>query len=135
MNEISKYMTTDGVNTNGSSRVGSLNHMGYKDIVKRVGPPTINYDGAHDKVNVEWIFKVNGDIFTLYDYKSWSETYTFDLLNHWSVGGFENTDENTIHSKKMRKLIFKMFDEKEIRFSTAEKLLNKLSKTEKKWKK
>ena len=29
----------------------------------------------------------------------------------------------------MRKLIFKMFDEKEIRFSTAEKLLNKLSKT------
>ena len=94
MNEISKYMTTDGVNTNGSSRVGSLNHMGYKDIVKRVGPPTINYDGAHDKVNVEWIFKVNSDIFTLYDYKSWSETYTFDLLNHWSVGGFENTDEN-----------------------------------------
>ena len=94
MNEISKYMTTDGINTNGSSRVGSLNHMGYKDIVKRVGPPTINYDGAHDKVNVEWIFKVNGDIFTLYDYKSWSETYTFDLLNHWSVGGFENTDEN-----------------------------------------
>jgi hypothetical protein len=68
--------------------------MGYKDIVKRVGPPTINYDGAHDKVNVEWIFKVNSDIFTLYDYKSWSETYTFDLLNHWSVGGFENTDEN-----------------------------------------
>ena len=94
MNEISKYMTTDGVNTNGSSRIGSLNHMEYKDIVKRVGPPTINYDGAHDKVNVEWIFKVNGDIFTLYDYKSWSETYTFDLLNHWSVGGFENTDEN-----------------------------------------
>jgi len=33
----------------------------------------------------------------------------------------------------MRKLIFKMFDEKEIRFSTAEKLLNQLSKTEKKW--
>jgi|TARA_R110002124_G_scaffold68060_9_gene184551 hypothetical protein len=94
MNEISKYMTTDGVNTNGSSRVGSLNHMGYKDIVKRVGPPTINYDGAHDKVNVEWIFKVNSDIFTLYDYKSWSETYTFEQLNHWSVGGFENTDEN-----------------------------------------
>ena len=26
-----------------------------------------------------------------------------------------------------------MFDEKEIRFSTAEKLLNQLSKTEKKW--
>lgn len=35
----------------------------------------------------------------------------------------------------MRKLIFKMFVEKEIRFSTAEKLLNKLSKTNKKWKK
>ena len=98
MNEISKYMTTDGVNTNGSSRVGSLNHMGYKDIVKRVGPPTINYDGAHDKVNVEWIFKVNGDIFTLYDYKSWSETYTFEQLNHWSVGGFESTDELKLSS-------------------------------------
>tara|TARA_R110001592_G_scaffold142229_2_gene364198 strand:+ start:92 stop:463 length:372 start_codon:yes stop_codon:yes gene_type:complete len=94
MNEISKYMTTDGINTNGSSRIGSLNHMEYKDIVKRVGPPTINYDGAHDKVNVEWIFKVNGDIFTLYDYKSWSETYTREQLNHWSVGGFANTDEN-----------------------------------------
>jgi len=35
----------------------------------------------------------------------------------------------------MRKLIFKMFDNKEIRFSTAEKLLNKLSKIEKKWQK
>ncbi len=35
----------------------------------------------------------------------------------------------------MRKLIFKMFDNKEIRFSTAEKLLNQLSKDEKKWKK
>jgi len=28
-----------------------------------------------------------------------------------------------------------MFDNKEIRFSTAEKLLNKLSKIEKKWQK
>lgn len=93
-NEISKYLTTDAVNTNGSSRIGSLNHMKYKDIVRRVGPPTVNYDGAHDKVNVEWVFKVNGDIFTIYDYKSWSETYTFDQLNHWSVGGFENTNEN-----------------------------------------
>ena len=35
----------------------------------------------------------------------------------------------------MRKLIFKMFVEKEIRFNTAEKLLNKLSKTNKKWQK
>ena len=44
MNEISKYLTTDAVNTNGSSRVGSLNHMKYNDILKRVGPPTIYYD-------------------------------------------------------------------------------------------
>tara|TARA_R100001460_G_scaffold1876_2_gene6664 strand:+ start:107 stop:469 length:363 start_codon:yes stop_codon:yes gene_type:complete len=94
MNEISKYLTTDAVNTNGSSRIGSLNHMKYNDILKRVGPPTIYYDGAHDKVNVEWIFKVNGDIFTIYDYKAWSETYTFNELNHWSVGGFANTDKN-----------------------------------------
>ena len=93
-NEISKYMTTDSINTNGSSRIGSLNHMKYEDIVRRVGPPTVNYDGAHDKVNVEWVFKVNNDIFTIYDYKTWSETYTFEQLNHWSVGGFENTNEN-----------------------------------------
>ncbi len=94
MNEISKYMTTDGINTNGSSRIGSLNHMNYNDIVRRVGPPTISYDGAHDKVNYEWIFKVNGDIFTIYDYKAWSEVYAFEQLQHWSVGGFANTNKN-----------------------------------------
>jgi len=94
MNEISKYLTTDAVNTNGSSRIGSLNHMKYNDILKRVGPPTIYYNGAHDKVNYEWIFKVNGDIFTIYDYKAWSEVYAFEQLQHWSVGGFANTNKN-----------------------------------------
>jgi len=120
MNEISKYITTDGVNTNGSSRIGSLNHITYKDIIKRVGSPTINYDGAHDKVNVEWIFKVNGDIFTIYDYKSWSETHTFEQLNNWSVGGFENTDKN------MQILIDYL-----ILWTDQEKIYNTLKKNEK----
>ena len=94
MNEISKYITTDAVNTNGSFKIGTLEDMTYLDIMKRVGPPTIFYDGNDKKVQCEWIFKVNGDIFTIYDYKAWSETYTFNELNHWSIGGFANTDKN-----------------------------------------
>lgn len=94
MNEISKYITTDGVTTNGSSRIGTLEDMTYLDIARRVGPPTIFYDGDDEKVQCEWIFKVNGDIFTIYDYKTYSYSYTVKELKHWSVGGFANTDKN-----------------------------------------
>tara|TARA_R110000782_G_scaffold492_6_gene1635 strand:+ start:50 stop:454 length:405 start_codon:yes stop_codon:yes gene_type:complete len=131
MNEISKYMTTDGINTNGSSRIGSLNHMEYKDIVKRVGPPTINYDGAHDKVNVEWIFKVNGDIFTLYDYKSWSETYTREQLNHWSVGGFDDTDRPQYSYKKSVDENMQILIDYLVLWTDQAKIYNTLKKNEK----
>jgi len=94
MNEISKYITTDAVNTNGSFKIGTLEDMTYLDIMKRVGPPTIFYDGNDKKVQCEWIFKVNGDIFTIYDWKTYSLDYTLKELTVWSVGGFDNTDKN-----------------------------------------
>ena len=50
-------------------------------------------EDAH-KVQCEWIFNVNGDIFTLYDWKTYSLDYTLKELTVWSVGGFDNTDKN-----------------------------------------
>lgn len=94
MNEISKYITTSNISTNGSFKIGMLDDMTYLDITRRVGPPTNFFGEDAHKVQCEWIFNVNGDIFTLYDWKTYSLDYTLKELTVWSVGGFDNTDKN-----------------------------------------
>ena len=61
----------------------------YKDIVRIFGNPQLNWKGTKDfyragKTHLEWIGKINGLVFTIYDYKS-----GVDPKNNtdWHIGG------------------------------------------------
>ena len=61
----------------------------YKDIVRVFGKPQLNWKGTKDfyrggKTNLEWIGKINGLVFTIYDYKSGVDPKD---NTDWHIGG------------------------------------------------
>ena len=52
----------------------------------QLGEPTVIGSGD-DKVQYEWIMKFEGEIFTIYDWKTYDAEYTEYELDTWSVGG------------------------------------------------
>ena len=58
MNEISKYITTSNISTNGSFKIGMLDDMTYLDITRRVGPPTNFFGDIVDDALVKFLKSV-----------------------------------------------------------------------------
>lgn len=73
--------------TAGTHKVCTLYDVKYIDIVEALGEPSITETSADDKVQVEWILEYNDNVYTIYDYKTYDREYTFNKLDHWSVGG------------------------------------------------
>ena len=76
----------DTQETNGSYKIGSLNGIYYRDLVNKLGEPTIIGSGD-DKVQYEWIIKYENRIYTIYDWKTYDAEYTEYELDTWSIGG------------------------------------------------
>lgn len=59
----------------------------YKQLVAAFGEPTFNNMSGDGKVNKEWVFKrkLDGAVFTLYDWKTYNNDYTMTLLQTWNV--------------------------------------------------
>lgn len=57
----------------------------YKDLVKVFGEPQVT-NARDGKTQVEWIGKINGMAFTVYDYKS---DGSFKDNRDWHIGGYE----------------------------------------------
>ena len=74
----------------GTYKIGSLNGIYYRDLVEKLGEPTVIGSGD-DKVQYEWIMKFEGEIFTIYDWKTYDAEYTKYELDTWSIGGNENS--------------------------------------------
>ena len=80
----------DTQETNGTFKIGDLKGIYYLDLVKKLGVPTVTGSGD-DKVQYEWIMKFDGEIFTIYDWKTYDVEYTEYELDTWSIGGNENS--------------------------------------------
>ena len=75
---------------NGTFKIGDLKGLYYRDLVEKLGEPTVIGSGD-DKVQYEWIMKFEDQIFTIYDWKTYDVEYTEYKLTTWSIGGNANS--------------------------------------------
>ena len=71
---------------NGTYKIGSLDGIYYRDLVNKLGEPTVIGSGD-DKVQYEWIMRYENRIYTIYDWKTYDAEYTEYELDTWSIGG------------------------------------------------
>ena len=74
----------------GTSKKGEIEAT-YDQLVKVLGEPTLDEErdpySGDGKTNVEWVFRdLDGEHFTIYDWKTYDINYTKNKLNTWSVG-------------------------------------------------
>ena len=70
----------------GTSLKGYINGT-YSQLIEILGEPTYNETSGDGKVNFEWVVESNGEIFTVYDWKTYSAMYSMEGLTTWNVGG------------------------------------------------
>ena len=68
---------------NGTYKIGSLDGLYFKDLVAKLGNPSVVGSGD-DKVQYEWLMEFEGEIFTIYDWKTYDPEYTEHELTIWS---------------------------------------------------
>jgi len=68
-------------------KVGSINDLSYEELVSVLGEPTYPDASGDDKVQKEWVILFNGQVFTIYDWKTYDERYTMEENTDWNVGG------------------------------------------------
>jgi hypothetical protein len=73
----------------GTSLKDRLSGFNYKQLVAAFGKPTFSEQSGDGKVQKEWVFQrtTDGEVFTLYDWKTYDEDYTTTLNQTWNVGG------------------------------------------------
>ena len=90
--------------TGGSSLQGYIDAT-YQDIVNALGQPNCPVD--EHKVDVEWAFKLDDTVITIYN---WKNGYNYcgesgmsvGLMNHRHVGGFNSDAEIAAHKAVSR---------------------------------
>jgi len=92
LNKINVYDEDPG--NSGGHKVGHLIDITYNQLVDILGEPTINKPSGDNKTQVEWILDFDNDLgpelFTIYDWKTYSEYETKNTLNFWSIGGTDS---------------------------------------------
>lgn len=75
--------------TNGTSLKGYLAQgIKFTDLYATFGEPTFKPEDSGDgKVNFEWVFEYKGEIFTIYDWKTYDAEYSLKEYDSWHVGG------------------------------------------------
>lgn len=76
-----------------SWKVGSLEGVKYSDLVRIFGEPTYNQESGDGKSQVEWWILLDGEYFTVYDWKTYDRKFTLNGLEKWSIGGSKNPDK------------------------------------------
>ena len=65
-----------------------INGVTYYDLVEALGKPLYNPEDSGDgKVNFEWVILFEGNVFTIYDWKTYDVEYTMNELDRFNVGG------------------------------------------------
>jgi hypothetical protein len=78
----------------------------FTDLYQTLGEPTFKPEDSGDgKIQYEWVIEYKGDIFTIYDWKTYDERYTVEEYDRWHVGGkvysgdFEDLIEQLVKKK------------------------------------
>lgn len=58
----------------------------YKQLVEALGEPTWDEASGDNKSQVGWVCKFKGNIFTVYDYKTYDREYTLNKLDEFHIG-------------------------------------------------
>lgn len=73
--------------TIGTSYSSLLIDVKYDDLERLFGKPSFPEPSFDGKVQREWVFKdIDNNIFTIYDWKTFSEFTTLNTLKVWNVG-------------------------------------------------
>lgn len=72
---------------NGSSLKDYLGPVSYYELRDVLGVPTFNEESGDGKVQKEWVVEHGGNVFTIYDWKTYDEHYTVEVLDRWNIGG------------------------------------------------
>lgn len=86
-----------------SYKVGELNNIYYKNLVKILGEPTYIEPSEDEKVQLEWVIEFEGNYFSIYDWKIYDRNFTLNDLDVWSIGG--NSDPKRLIDYIESKLI------------------------------
>lgn len=82
-----KVLTPHTANVNGTSLVGYLKDVTYQQLESVLGKPTYDEPSGDHKVQVEWVCNFLGDVFTIYDWKTYDREFTLNELTTFNVGG------------------------------------------------
>ena len=82
-----KVLKAEEARVNGTYLVGYLEDVNFMDLVTGLGEPTFDDPSGDDKVQVEWVCKFNGKLFTIYDWKTYDREFTEHSLTKFNVGG------------------------------------------------
>jgi hypothetical protein len=88
-----KVFTKDNVpSTCGSSGSGYIKAT-YNQLFKVLGEPTYPTASGDDKVQKEWVVGFKGNVFTIYDWKTFDPEYTMTELDEFNIGGYVSAIE------------------------------------------
>lgn len=73
----------------GTSLKDRLIGWNYKQLVAAFGEPTFSKESGDGKVQKEWVFQrtSDGEVFTIYDWKTYDVNFTTTINSDWNVGG------------------------------------------------
>ena len=80
------YDEMDAPSTTGTSLKGYINAT-YDQLVGQLGEPTFNEPSGDEKVQVEWVIKYGGEVFTIYDWKTYDRMITKKSFDRFHIGG------------------------------------------------
>jgi len=86
-----RVLRSEEVVTGGTSLKGYLEDVNFMDLTVALGEPTFNNPSGDNKVQVEWVVSFEGNIFTIYDWKTYDREFTEHSLTRFNVGGKDVT--------------------------------------------
>jgi len=71
----------------GTFLVGNIIGPTYSNLVEIMGEPTFSEESGDGKIQKQWVIRDGDDVFTIYDWKTYDNEYTENVLVRWNVGG------------------------------------------------
>jgi len=83
--KLTVFNSNNVPDTFGTSLSGYLN-VTYNQLINVLGEPTYNHPSGDNKVQVEWVVEFEGNLFTIYDWKTYNREYTENVLDRFHIG-------------------------------------------------
>ena len=100
MKKFKVFNSENVPNTNGTGLAGYIDTT-YNKLVSVLGEPTYNTPSGDSKVQVEWVVEFEGNLFTIYDWKTFDRDYTENVLDRFNVGSKVNCSSFVIYLQKL----------------------------------